>query len=238
MYEKEAIIIFCDIFSSHFQRRSLPQIPSGFPSPIQPQNYPIWQVPIPRNPEELVMIALTSILATGGSIPEGYRMESWFQKGDPPIPPIHSNCNMTTWQAYPVLRTWLASASTVTLVIVFSFHSWTRTSNIVPWVGGGIPSSPNHKIYCDDDRRGAWWYHRYDIRMLFWSRSVHHVFQQQLHCQRYEYHYLVFMHHYHFYLTTMLCYHHSYYYHSYQHHLWYYLCSGCCAANAICYNSR
>ena len=78
------------------------------------------------------------------------------------------------------------------------------TSNIVPWVGGGIPSSPNHKIYCDDDRRGAWWYHRYDIRMLFWSRSVHHVFQQQLHCQRYEYHYLVFMHHYHFYLTTML----------------------------------
>ena len=133
-YEKEAIIIFCDIFSSHFQRRSLPQIPSGFPSPIQPKKYLICHVPIPRNPEELVTTALTSILATGGSIPEGYRMESWFQKGDPPIPPIHSNCNMTTWQAYPVLRTWLASASTVTLVIVFSFHSWTRTSNIVPWV--------------------------------------------------------------------------------------------------------
>ena len=72
-------------FVSHFQRRSLPQIPSGFPSPFQPKNNPICQVPIPRNPEELVTIALTSILATGGSIPEGNRMESWFQKGDPSI---------------------------------------------------------------------------------------------------------------------------------------------------------
>ena len=53
-------------FVSYFPRRSLPQIPSGFPSPILPKHNPICHVPIPRNPEELVTIALTSILATGG----------------------------------------------------------------------------------------------------------------------------------------------------------------------------
>ena len=135
-------------FSSHFQGRSLPQIPSGFPSPIQPKNDPVSQVPIPRNPEELVTTALTSILATGGSIPEGNRMESWFQKGDPSDSPSRPMVPTTDhisyewrmrWQSIPTLSTvlypwllhyWLWDSGNWLL-----FVSWTRTSNIIVlWV--------------------------------------------------------------------------------------------------------
>jgi len=172
MFRKERPLFYVRaFFSSHFQGRSLPQIPSGFPSPIQPKNNPISQVPIPRNPEELVTIALTSILATGGSIPEGNRMESWFQKGDPSGSPSRPMVPTTDHISYEWRMRWqsIPTLSTVPLVTIgygivltgyYLFHEHARP---ILLLSGWWYNSRHPQYDILDDRRGGIGVHHFRI---------------------------------------------------------------------------